>query len=249
MKKNQEQVNIFSDYLFQNKSVIKYLLERGVTQDLIDKKMIGYCPSFYSYWWDMLRGRIIVPIYDSYGELLSFAGRIYQPMEKVTLDFLKNNNNEIDGFKKIEMWKRGKWLHEPYSKTSHVFLLNEVKEEAYKRKYIILTEGYFDSLTIWGMSKHPSGSISGTKISDRQCVLISRYVDDVILMLDGDEAGEMSLKFNVNKLKQYGLNPHVVKQPNGYDPDTLLLEHGSKLFDSIVEKTLSNNLEILNLKK
>jgi len=57
---------------FESKRVISYLSSRGVTEDLIKKYKIGYCP-IGSY-----QQRIIIPSYDRDGRLNFFVSRAYR---------------------------------------------------------------------------------------------------------------------------------------------------------------------------
>lgn len=53
-----------------------YLKKRGITEDIIKEKKIGYCSA------GKYKGRIIIPSYDSMGDLNFFIGRAFQKWVK-----------------------------------------------------------------------------------------------------------------------------------------------------------------------
>ena len=87
----------------EGKKAFDYLInERRFTDDIIDKFDIGYCPLDVNH---EVRGRIITPIYSTYGELVAFSTR-----------HLDKNNS-------------AKFLHEAFDKWNHLYGLCYAKEE------------------------------------------------------------------------------------------------------------------------
>lgn len=64
-----------------NNKLKKYVLSRGFTQEIIDKYNIGYTEWDDPDW--TMRSKIIVPSYDSYGDLNYFVGRDYSGKSKI----------------------------------------------------------------------------------------------------------------------------------------------------------------------
>ena len=59
----------------ENNFVQSYYKTRHLTNKLIEEQLIGFCPIFSRYEFPLLRGRLIVPIYDVHDNLLALAGR------------------------------------------------------------------------------------------------------------------------------------------------------------------------------
>ena len=242
--------HIFSQYLTGNQPVVDYLLSRGVSQSLIDEERIGYCPPFLNYWFTLMKGRVVVSIEDAYGEIIAFAGRKYEPSADAAKESIRQMYGRADiveAENKVAKWERGKWLNEPYPKIKHLFNLNYAKEEARKRGYIILVEGYFDALIMASNGFPNTVALCGASLSERQAVLIKRYCSNVVSLLDGDEAGEKGIDAMAPCLEKYDLHYNAIYLPEKYDPDEFVLKIGARKLRPIIENLISGENQRLRL--
>lgn len=234
----------FSDYLLVNEPALKYLENRGISRELAANGMVGYCPPFYNYWWPLLKGRITVPLQDVHGKIIAFAGRQYDQISKnATIDVIRQiySKNPVEAEKKISMWERAKWINEPYPKIRHLYNLNNAKEHIRTRNYAIVVEGYFDVLVLASNNLPNTVAVCGGKLSERHAVLLSRFCDNVIILSDGDAAGESFTEPWAKTLTEFGLKHHTILLPNGYDPDDFVLKIGGKRFKKIIENMISDD--------
>ena len=70
--------NQFVRNLEENSIAKKYYLSRGLSKKLIKDNLMGFCPVYSRYIFPLLRGRLIIPIRDIYGNTISLAGRQIQ---------------------------------------------------------------------------------------------------------------------------------------------------------------------------
>jgi DNA primase len=232
----------FSQYLLANEPAMEYLDSRGIKRSLIEEERVGFCPPFLNYWWPLLRGRITTPIENSHGDIVAFAGRQYEPCADIAREAItKVWYKRPDVAEKIiDIWDRAKWINEHYPKTRHLYNLNYAKSSVRERGYIILVEGYFDTLVLSSKGLTNVSAICGTSLSERQAVLISRYCDNVVLLLDGDVAGEKGSINNRSVLDKMCLKNKCIYLPAGYDPDEFVLKVGGKQLRGVIERLLDN---------
>ena len=112
----------------------------------------------------LLRGRVVIPIHNEHGELVAYAGRaIGQAKPKYRLPA---------GFRKSHLLFN---LHRAIRKGSRT---------------LILVEGFFDTFKLHEAGHENAAALMGSQLSARLADLIGTYFDQVILMLDADEAGK-----------------------------------------------------------
>jgi DNA primase len=80
-----------------------------------------------------------------------------------------------------------------------------------------LVEGFVD---VWGLAMqgvYNAVAAMGTDITPNQRDLLSKYAENVIIMLDADTAGRAGAE-RVNKMLERIVNTTVVDLPDGKDP-------------------------------
>ena len=111
----------------ENNFVQSYYKTRHLSNKLLEEQLIGFCPIFSRYEFPLLRGRLIVPIYDVHDNLLALAGRQIPELK----DQVYNAFWEVFGHEpakcqdRINKWVKGKWLNEPYQRNKNLFFLNK----------------------------------------------------------------------------------------------------------------------------
>ena len=214
----------------------KHLEERSFPSHLIDKFKLGFCPAVSNYEFDLLNGRLIVPIYDVYGEEVAYAGRRIDDYGTSVKNFYQLKTNKFNGLEKFLKWKQSKWINTLYKgtkKSNHLYNLHNAKKAMFEKAYCIVVEGYFDVMYLYSLGVYNVVAICGTALSDRHCELIFRYCNSIALMLDGDAAGNISSVKSVHKAREHGLFAHVIELSPGTDPDDLLKEQINILLNEI----------------
>ena len=76
-----------------------------------------------------------------------------------------------------------------------------------------------DYLKLYQNSIHNVIAVSGTSFTKRHGTIINRYTGKVILLFDGDKAGADATIKTGWVLLQSGIEPLIVRPPEGMDPD------------------------------
>jgi DNA primase len=189
------------------KQALSYLTtERGFTDEVIDRFGVGFCPLNSPH---QLCGRIITPIYDTFGELVALSTR------------------HIDRNHSLRFW------HETFDKGSYLYGLHLAKDEILRTGKVIIVEGEFDVIAYHSRGFKMTVGLCGKAFTLFQIGLLSRYCSEFYLMLDGDVSGRSALKrmmemFDKEGLAAYGLRFVPVYLPKDVDPDEFLYSAGSQ---------------------
>jgi DNA primase len=111
-----------------------------------------------------LRGRIVIPIHDERGELVAYAGRA------------------IDAQEPKYRFPRG------FRKSLVLFNMHRVLKTG--ARTAIVVEGFFDALAVHQAGYPAVVALMGSTLSRPQADLLTTHLDRVLLMLDGDDAGQ-----------------------------------------------------------
>jgi DNA primase len=246
--------NIIAEQLNNNllnyEDGLQYLNSRGITSETISKASLGYCPPYFNHYQygqialsPLLKGRITLPIKDSYGNIVAFAGRKLENLTKsVEAAFWSAyQQTPAEAQNKVDQWKRGKWINESFPKKFHLYNLNLAKPKMRELDYVFLVEGYFDSLTLNSFGLINNVALCGTRLTDWHASKLSRYCTTAIALLDGDDAGRKALEHIETTLSDFNMKLKIINLPEGQDPDTFLLEHGNKNILAAVNLMLQEN--------
>jgi DNA primase len=188
------------------RKALDYLRDvRKFSDKVIDEFDIGYCPLEVDH---ELRGRIITPIYDTYGEMVAISTR------------------HMNKDQKFRFW------HESFDKGSYLYGLHQAKDTIRKFNKVIIVEGEFDALAFHSYGFTMTVAVSGSAFTLFQVSLLSRYCTNFYLMFDGDVAGRKSIErtmamYDKYCLGAYGLKFIPVYLPKDIDPDEYLFSEGT----------------------
>lgn len=184
-----------------------YILERGFTREIVSRFGLGYCGR------GMLKSRIAIPLHDTDGKLVGYAGRVVDDKE-ITED---NPRYRFPGERKRD----GKIFE--FRKT--LFLYNGYRIKA-PVDDLIVVEGF---TSVWWLTQHGLPSVvatMGADCSEKQAELIVSSVKPtgrVWIAPDGDNAGERHAQTLLTLI-----SPHRfmrwVKMTDGKQPTDLLAE-------------------------
>ena len=231
-------------------AALKYALDRGMPKSTIINFGIGYAPDSWSSLVDILRrkgytdqelrdsglvtvskkngnlfdrfrDRLMFPIIDVRGNVIGFGGRI-----------MKNDPNAA------------KYLNSPetmiFNKRKNLFGLNVAKKT--KLPYMILVEGYMDAIALHQYGFDCAVASLGTSLTEEHAVLLSRYTENVVLIYDGDEAGQRAAQRAIPMLEKAGLTIKVLQLKDAKDPDEYLKKFGADKFKNLLNES-SNRVE------
>jgi DNA primase len=66
----------------------------------------------------------------------------------------------------------------------------------------------------------------GTALTTEQIRLLKRYTHNVVMVYDGDNAGEIATLRSLDMLIEEGMQVRIAPLPKGMDPDTLVRKEG-----------------------
>ena len=202
-------------------SLVDYLRKKGYTdQELRDSGLVTVSRKNGNLF-DRFRDRLMFPIIDVRGNVIGFGGRI-----------MKNDPNAA------------KYLNSPetliFNKRKNLFGLNVAKKT--KLPYMILVEGYMDAIALHQYGFDCAVASLGTSLTEEHAVLLSRYTENVVLIYDGDEAGQRAAQRAIPMLEKAGLNIKVLQLKDAKDPDEYLKKFGADKFRLLLNDS-SNRVE------
>ena len=203
-------------------SLVKAMKAKGYTeQELIDSGLVTKSQKNGNIY-DRFRDRLMFPIIDVRGNIIGFGGRIM-------------NNNDPNA---------AKYLNSPetliFNKRKNLFALNLAKKS--KLGYLILVEGYMDAVALHQYGFDCAVASLGTSLTEEHAALLTRYTDQVVLIYDGDEAGQRATRRAIPILEKAGLQVKVLKMRDAKDPDEFLKKFGADKFKLLLEDA-SNRVE------
>jgi DNA primase len=239
--------SLLKEYSKDGSQVIKYLNERKIDREFVDKFKLGFAPDdwnslkldarFIPYKdeilveaglrkknekgnvYDQFRNRLMFPVFDQLGNIVAFSGR--------TLD------DEIPP----------KYLNSPetslYKKNQVLYGLYQAMDTIRKTKEIILVEGNVDLITMHKFGFTNTVAICGTAFTENHALLIKRNADRIVVLLDGDEPGRKSALKTSEILISNGVLPSIVLLPEENDPDSFLYEKGSPELKTLIENPMN----------
>jgi DNA primase len=234
--------------LSYNVEAKKYLEDRGISSDFINKFEIGYCPKndkvekftstaikngiLHS---DIVRAGIIYSQKYSFQKLkyqFSFEDRIIFPIENHT-GICSGFGSRV--FKKSD--NRAKYVNSPsckeFTKGNILYGFSKSRSAIQQSKKAFIVEGYFDTI-----SMHQNGYVNtvatmGTSFTEAHISSLSKITDEVVIIYDGDESGRSAVIKLIKLCWQNIINTKIVNLPAGEDPASLAKDN--RLSKSIIE--------------
>ena len=226
---------------------LNYLLERGLTQELIETFQIGFAPQKRDFlsqvfkneqldetlfepsglfvqrdngtFLDRFYQRIMFPINDPQGNVIAFSGRLLK-----TADF---PGDEMP-----------KYLNSPettlFNKRETLFNFDKARKEIRKGNTVLLFEGFMDVIAAWQSGVKSGVASMGTSLTNEQIRRLERVAKEVVICYDGDNAGVQATNRAIQLLQE---NSHfdlsIVSIPEKLDPDEYVRKYGAEAFQNL----------------
>ena len=210
--------NKYSDDLYQ------YLRGKGYSADMISKAgliSVDERQGAYDKFWN----RVMFPIMDANSRVIGFGGRVMG-----------------DG--------KPKYLNSPetmiFDKSRNLYGLHRARSS--KRPYFLLCEGYMDVISLHQAGFTNAVASLGTALTPGHASLLKRYVREVYLTYDSDEAGTKAALRAVPILKDVGITAKVIRMDPYKDPDEFIKNLGADAFEERIQKARNGfmfSLEVL----
>jgi DNA primase len=243
----------YASYLWDSEEAGKardYLAERGLGEEVLRAFGVGFAPSAWDKIlvrgqqagfsvaelrgvglvqrnqrggeYDRFRSRIMFPIRDRRGRTLGFGGRAMRSEQGAKYV----NTAETDFFHKSQM----------------LYGVDLAKAAIAKTGRAVVVEGYTDVLALRQAGVEEAVGVMGTAITGEQVATLSGMVDEVVLALDADSAGQEAMLRAQRVAAGRKMRLRVAAMPAGVDPAEMMAEEGGaerfrKLVDDAVELT------------
>ena len=220
-----------------NPTVQQYLKKRGWTAELIKSFRLGYAPkgnvllsflknpqertmahqlgllnrSQTGETYDNFRHRLIFPIISVRKQAIGFGARV---LDDSLPKYINSKESQI------------------FHKGQIFYGLNESARYLRQKSVALVVEGYTDFLSLWQGGFRNLTATLGTALTSHHARLLKRYVDTVVLVFDGDEAGLKASERSLPLLLSEGLKVQFLSLPQGQDPDDFIRSNGQKAFQS-----------------
>ena len=180
-----------------------YLKSKGYSTELILQSGLVIKSKHGKGCYDRFSDRLMFPIFDVHGRVIAFGGRV------------------LDG-------SNPKYLNSPetslFEKNMNLYSLNYARTSGKKELFIV--EGYMDVIAMYQAGIHNVVATLGTAFTTGHAKLIKRYVDEVVLLYDSDDAGVKATLRAIPVLQLANIKVRVLHLPNKQDPDDYIIENG-----------------------
>jgi len=245
--------NIAAEFFEKNlyksnyKTWLKYFLDRQISEKTIKAFHLGYAPDSYEKLIPHLKkSNIDLNEASSLGLIQAKergTGYIDKFRHRVMFTF-QNVSGKFVGFggRKLREEQQPKYLNSPessiYKKGEILYGLHQAIHGIREKGFVILVEGYFDLLRLVENNLKNVVASSGTALTMSQAKLLRRYTHDVYIAYDGDDAGVKAAIRNAQIIEQQDLNAFIIEMPEDEDPDSYILNQGSKKFEKLLDERL-----------
>lgn len=237
----------------QGETALKYLKGRQLSDDMIKAFGLGYSNKYSDdlyrylkskgYRDDMIAKAGLISVDERQGAYDKFWNRVMFPIMDV--------NNRVIGFGGRVMGDaKPKYLNSPetiiFDKSRNLYGLNRARTS--RKPYFLLCEGYMDVISLHQAGFSNAVASLGTALTPGHASLIKRYVNEVYLTYDSDEAGTKAALRAVPILKEVGITARVIRMEPYKDPDEFIKNLGAEAFEERISKARNGfmfSLEIL----
>ena len=199
-------------------AVVEHLKSKGIPEDLMTASGV-VAKSDNGRLYDRFHARIIFPIRDGRGRVISLGGRSLDPNARAK--YLNGPETEL------------------FDKGRNLFNQSPAREAAGKGKPLIVAEGYMDVIALSEAGFTASVAPLGTAVTEDQLRLIWRIADEPVIALDGDTAGIRAAQRVIDlalPMLEAGKALRFAILPGGMDPDDLLRAQGAGAMQAVLDQ-------------
>ncbi len=245
-KANKLTANFFNEQMKKasvDHPVKKYIEKRGLTAETLEAFQVGYAPKEWdaltlhleangiptavaeearllvprkegkSGHFDMFRDRLMFPILNSMSEVLAFGGRIIDQGEPKYL-----NSPETPVFIKGRV----------------LYGLHQTARYIRSEDQALIVEGYMDLVSLYQAGIRNVAATLGTALTLDHAKILKRLTRNVLVLFDGDQAGQDAAERSLPLLLQADLYPKGLILPQGMDPDDYVKNYGAEALKVLI---------------
>lgn len=237
----------------QGAHALSYLKDRGLSDEMIHSFGLGYSNKYSNDLYQYLKSKGyrdelivkagLVTVDERYGVSDKFWNRVMFP--------IMDSNSRVIGFGGRVMGDaKPKYLNSPetmiFDKSRNLYGLNRARSS--RKPYFLLCEGYMDVISLHQAGFSNAVASLGTALTPGHASLIKRYVKEVYLTYDSDEAGTKAALRAMPILKDVGITARIIRMEPYKDPDEFIKHLGAEAFEERIHKARNGfmfGLEIL----
>ena len=211
-----------------------YVAKRGISEKTVERFRVGYAPARWDALqsflaakkipasdlerlglagvnergrYDFFRDRVMLPVIDRQKRVIGFGGRLLDPEAK---DRKYVNSPDSPLFHKKEQ----------------LYGLHAAIDAIRKSGKAIVVEGNFDVMSLHEAGIDEAVAPMGTALTDEQVALLGRIAKTVIVVFDGDSAGQRAAQKAIPVFVEANVDGCVARMPPGLDPDDFVRSEG-----------------------
>ena len=123
-----------------------------------------------------------------------------------------------------------------FTKSKVFFGLDKSKRAILDAGFAIVCEGQLDLIACFMAGVQNVVAPQGTAFTDQHARILKRYVDEVVLCFDSDEAGQNAAVRSLDHLLASGLAVRVAVVPAPHDPDSFIKANGGEAFRQLIDE-------------
>lgn len=223
-----------------------YVRSRRLTDETIRQWRIGYHPNSWDWLQLQARGkfppalllaaRLIGERENGQGHYDNFVDRVLFPIQNERGQAIAFGGRVYDGGVDRD---RGKYWNSPESdlfpKRKTLYGFHHARDPIQKSKTALVVEGYTDCIACHQHGVTNVVATLGTALTDQHCTILKRFAQKVVLLYDGDEAGQNSSEKVIAQLLAEDIDLRVLSLPGECDPDEFLAEEGPEALRERIE--------------
>ncbi len=239
--------SFYESFLWEAREAAKarsYLEGRGLGEEVLKAFRVGYAPSAWDQVltrgqragfgvaemksaglvqsgrrggeYDRFRSRIMFPICDRRGRVLGFGARAMRSEQGAKYI----NTSETDLFRKSRI----------------LYGVDHAKTAIARAGRAVVVEGYTDVLALHQAGIEEAVGVMGTAVTEEQIAVLSGMVEEVVLALDADSAGQEAMLRAQRVAEGRRMRIRIAPMPPGEDPaDMVAAEGGAGRFRAVLE--------------
>lgn len=231
-----------------------YLTDRGLSEETIKSFGLGFATKYSNdlynylkrkgYSEELIRQAGLINIDEKNGVYEKFWNRVMFP--------IMDANSRVIGFGGRVMGDaKPKYLNSPetavFDKSRNLYGLNRARTS--RKSYFLVCEGYMDVISLHQAGFTNAVASLGTALTSGHASLIKRYVSEVYLTYDSDDAGTRAALRAVPIMREAGIAAKVIRMDPYKDPDEFIKNLGAEEFEKRIENARNGfmfSLEILS---
>jgi DNA primase len=230
---------VFHDYLLESREAAparEYLQARGLGQQAIEAFGVGLSPAGWSTLLDRATNQKLTPhVLESAGLVIKKErGGYYDRFRERIMFPIRDRDQRVIAFGgRVLPGAEGgaKYINSPetrlFQKSQQLYGMDLAHASIRQNKQAIVMEGYTDVMFAHQCGVKNAVAVLGTALGNAHLKLLRHVCDSVVLLLDGDEAGQRRSDDVLELFLHAQLDVRVMTLPDGLDPADFLQKFGA----------------------